>query len=274
MPRDYEKRWPDCDVHHLVLSNERFIVFLDDALDIDWTTGKVYEGYKDQKAHNAIINDAALLEATPCNGLPVATKTQFKRLIGEGIARSLDHDYDGAKKMLRAATDYILARSQETSRWWYLSASAGMTLPFVVLGGGFWLFRTFLIQSLGEGPFWLFLAGCAGAVGALLSVIGRAGKQTFDCSAGQWLHYLEGASRICAGAISGLVIGLAVRSELVLAVLARGTRMATVMVLAAVAAGYGERLATSIISDITNVGSKPSGEAAREATGNDNYKSG
>jgi hypothetical protein len=258
MPREYETLWPDCKVKHLVLSSDRFIVFLDDALDVDWATSKKYDdkGHKDLHEHNVVINEAALLEATPCEGISVAIKTHFKRLIGEAIARSLDDDYIGASQMLRSAEGYILARSQETSRWWYLSASALMTIPFVAAGCIFWWDRSSLIQVLGEGPFWLFLCAVAGSIGALLSVIGRTGKQTFDCSAGRKLHYLEGASRIWAGAISGILVGLAVRSELVLAVLTHGERMPAVMTLAAIAAGSGERLATSIISDITATGVK------------------
>jgi hypothetical protein len=79
-------------------------------------------------------------------------------------------------------------------------------------------------------------------------VIWRSGQLKFDCSAGKALHYLEGASRIWAGALSGVVVALAVKSQLVLAPLTRGGNAMTVLMLAAFAAGAGERLATSIIS--------------------------
>lgn len=45
-----------------------------------------------------------------------------------------------------------------------------------------------------------------------------------DCSFGRALHHLEAAARIITEAISGVVVGLAIRSELVLSVLsARGS---------------------------------------------------
>jgi hypothetical protein len=265
MPRQYEILWPDCSVKHLILSTERFIVFIDDDLDVDWSTSEQYdgEGHHDSGKFNAVINEAALLETTPCDGVSVAIKTHFKRLIGEAIARSLDHDYVGANQMLRSAAGYILARSQETSRWWYLSASMTMTLIFALLGCIFWWARQSLIEALGERAFWLLLAAAAGAVGALLSVIVRSGKLMLDCSAGRRLHYLESVSRIWAGAISGVIVSLAVQSELVLAVLARGGRMPAIMMLAAFAAGSGERLATSIITHIEGAGSKPVSAATR-----------
>jgi hypothetical protein len=103
---------------------------------------------------------------------------------------------------------------------------------------------------LGIGMLWLMLSAVAGAMGALLSVIARTGKLQFDCSSGRMLHYLEGASRIWAGALSGIVVALAIRTEMFLAPLARGEKLYAVMMIAAFAAGAVERLATSIISSV------------------------
>lgn len=256
MPRQYELMWPDYKPKHLILSTEGFIVFLDDVLDVDWATSAAYDGHRDVNKHNAVINEAALLEATPCDGVSLAIKTHFKRLIGEAVARSLDHDYVGANQMLRSAQSYIVARSQELSRWWYLSASMVMALSFAFTGCVLWWARTFVIQELGSGAFWLVLSSVAGAAGALLSVIQRTGTLTFDCSAGKSLHRLEATSRIWAGAISGVLVGLAVRSGIILTVLARDEKLTAVMMLAAFAAGTGERLATSIITNVTAISGK------------------
>jgi hypothetical protein len=48
-----------------------------------------------------------------------------------------------------------------------------------------------------------------------------------------------------------------VRSEIILAVLARGEKAPAIMMLAAFAAGAGERLATSIIPEVTSKGGQP-----------------
>ena len=205
---------------------------------------------------NAIMNSAALLEATPCDGVSPGVKLQFKRLIGEAIARSFDGDYNGANHMLDAAGTYILARSQELARRWYLSASMVTALPFGIIGCILWWERIFFIRELGIGAFWLALTSVTGAMGALLSVVQRSGRLTVDCSAGRTLHWLEASSHILAGSISGVLAGLAVRSEIILAALARGERAPLVMVLAAFAAGTVERFATSIITQVTTKGDK------------------
>jgi hypothetical protein len=125
-----------------------------------------------------------------------------------------------------------------------------MTTPFVTLGVVFWIARNFLFGVIGDDAFWLAMATVAGALGSLLSVIGRTGKLQFDCSSGRRMHYLEGASRIWAGALSGLFVGLAVRSDLILTALTRGGKVPAIMILAAMASGAGERLANSIIADL------------------------
>jgi len=246
------------DLEYLVHATSNYIVFLDLELDVDWETTPEYDkkGHKDETLFNQVRNQVALLESTPCAEIPRHMKEHFKRLVGEGMDRALAHDYPGAQSILHVASEYISERSHETSRCWYLTASTAMTAPFIIAGIVFWIWRAPLIALIGENPFWLALATIAGAVGALLSVIGRTGKLQFDCSSGRWLHYLEGASRVWAGALSGLFVGLAVRSDLILTALTHGGKVPAIMILAAMASGAGERLANSIIADLGSVKSE------------------
>src|ERR1700686_166599 len=146
-----------------------------------------------------------LLETTPCDGLDTEKIIHFRRLIGETIASSLDHDYPNGRAMLAHAASYILARSQERSRFWYLSASMATAIPFMFAGALLWLGRGAIRPILGETVFWLCISAAAGATGAILSVIARKGNLQFDASSGRSLHYLEATSRILAGVFSGLL---------------------------------------------------------------------
>jgi hypothetical protein len=254
MPRAYELIWPDCKVKRLVLSCEEYIVFIDHEDDLDWSTSNQYDEADrgDRVARNGIINEAALLEVTPCEGISPARKLQFKRLLGEALARSFDHDYAGARQMLKAASDYILACNYEISGRWFLSASIAIAGTAASIGAIVWAFRIYVIGALGLGAFWVIITASAGAVGALLSVIERSGRLTLDSSSGRALHNLEAAARVITGAISGVVVGLAIRSELILSALARGDHTSIVMLIAAIAAGSGERLVSTIFAQVTS----------------------
>ena len=253
---DYREKWGHISYKYPILIDCDFIVFIDHENDLDWETSRDWDarGPKDRTKHNVILNEAALLEATPCDGLSSQIQLRYKRLIGEAIARSLHHDYVGARQMLVQSAKYYKDRSKELSRKWYLTSSITASAICMFIAIVLWLLRKIIFVWLGMDATWLLLSGAAGASGALLSVIGRSGKLHFDSSAGKDLHYLEGASRILAGGLSGFLAGLAVRSGVLLAALSRGGRQDGVMLLAAFAAGAGERLATSIISKVDSNG--------------------
>lgn len=258
---DYSDFWrkqiDDFDSIYLIRSDKEYIVYLDKGYDIEWLTTPEYDqhGAEDQQQHNAIYSEAAALECAPCHGLSNGIRKQYKRLIGEALTFNFEDDYDAARRMLEEAKAYIRARSEEISRYWYLSASSIMAAVMIVIGALIWIFREPISAYLTADFIWLCLAAAAGSSGAWLSVIGRSGQLKFDCSAGAALHYLEGASRIWAGALSGVLVALAVKSGFVLAPLSRNGDSLIVVMVAAFAAGAGERLATSIVStfDSTHV---------------------
>lgn len=257
--------WDDeieAESEYLIRHTDSYAIYIDKDCDLEWITSKEHDkqGQSDPSKHNAILSDAAVLECTPCHGLSLEKKRHFKRLLGEALACNFEDDYPNAQQMLSEARNYIKARSEETSRRWYLSASALTAALSIAAGFAIWLCRDLLTPLLTRDGLWLCLAAVAGSCGALLSVIWRSGQLKFDCSAGQALHYLEGSSRIWAGALSGIVLALAVKSEFILAPLTRTGKAATITMLAAFAAGAAERFATSIISKFETNEASPTGK--------------
>jgi hypothetical protein len=159
----------------------------------------------------------------------------------------LEQQYENALYALGFARDYLRDRTQEVSRYWYLSWSMIFSIPFTAVAFGFWLERGALVPFLGAETFWSVIAGCSGAVGALLSVMSRTGKLAFNSSSGLALHRLEALSKIGVGALSGGLLGLAVQSGLFLTCLQGGSHV--VIMITAFAAGASERLAPSIIAE-------------------------
>jgi hypothetical protein len=177
--RAYKSRWSDHKIGYLIRSTEEYVVYIDTDGDIDWSTTDDYDARTERSTsfsvekRNAVIADAALLEVTPCEGLSAEARQHFKRLIGEALVCCFDMDYTGAKKTLSAAQQFIRARSEEISRYWYLSASIVAWIPFAAISIVAWLIRDWLVAFIGLDAFWLLLAMTFGAYGALLSVITR-----------------------------------------------------------------------------------------------------
>jgi hypothetical protein len=253
----------ECNIAYLVIISDEFIVYLDKEIDVEWTykfgDGESLE-YVRSARFSEILNRVAQAESTPREGLTESVWTPFKRLLGEGVGRALTHDHSGALAAISAANSYITARRHEVSRRWYLLGSAYVTGPFLVIAFLLWLTRDFSMRVLGVTAFWLIMSACAGSLGAMFSVIGRTGKELFDNAAGKYLHHLEAGSRIFAGAISGLLVALAVHAGLFLSAITKNGEMVSIMVIAALASGTSERFATSIIG---NLGSDKADETAK-----------
>jgi hypothetical protein len=190
-------------------------------------------------------------------------------LIAEGLGCAFDHDYVTADMMFQRAGEYLRLRGEEVSRSWYLSASSFATVPFVIAALLTIALRSWLQQIISVNGVWLVIASCAGAIGALLSIIARTGKMNFDHAAGRRLHNFEGASRILAGAISGLLAGLAVRSELLFGNLIHENKMNLVMTTIALIAGTSERLVNSIINKVAPDSEKATSTSTNQGKAHD-----
>jgi hypothetical protein len=244
--------WQNLDVHHLILETEDFIVFIDSKLDVDWQTSEKYDGIgqKDTRRHNEMLNRAADLECIPNDHLKKNVRLNFKRMLGEGVARSLDHDYDNADIMLEKAYAYITDRNVESARCWQLCTVCILGPILALLGLGLWAYRNLLIQAWGDAPYFLVLAAIVGPLGAVLSMIFRMGRNFPTSEAPRMLHILEASSRVLAGCFSGFLIAGSVKLGLILPVFRDVGQTHLAMILAAMASGASERWAPSLIAQL------------------------
>jgi hypothetical protein len=261
-PRDYITRWPACEVHYLILSAEGFIVFLDKDLDVDWSTTTEWNSrIGDAKELGETLIRAAAVECIPNDHQRANVRLNFKRMIGEGVARALDGDYESAKKSLDRARVYIDARNVEKARYWQLCTACTLGVIFALCGLTLWLLRDRAIRSLGDPAFFLVLASVAGSIGAVLSMIFRMGNSSPTSEAPKSLHILEAASRVLAGCFSGLLASGAVQIGLILPVVAGNGHLRSMMLVVAFVSGASERLAPSIIA---RVESRPAERPAKK----------
>src|SRR5262249_6219701 len=164
-------------INAVVLIDDNFVVVIGKYNDVFWATVEQYDKQHnarpeiDRVQHRAGLNEAALLESSPTEGLDEQTIERFKRLLGEAIVCGLEYDFANARRMLVAASEYIVARSQEKSRFWYLCACFAMVVPFALIGCALWLARQKALEWLGSGAFWVVIDAIAGSLGALFSVI-------------------------------------------------------------------------------------------------------
>ncbi|RZF23466.1 hypothetical protein EVC45_44375 [Paraburkholderia sp. UYCP14C] len=229
---DYLEQWSGCDIRVLVCSARDYVVYIDSTCQLIYQTTPGYDvdtetedkGHFDSSACNDVMGDIQVLKETACESLTIDVRHQFLRILGYAMVCALEFDYSGAKKRISDAAKFIQARTEEKSRVWYLTASLLAAFPFLGFGAALWVLRDtgFATKYLGNTGLSVTLSGPAGALGALLSIILRTGKINVDYTAGKLLHWCEAGSRIIAGAISGVLVSLAVLSGMLLSPIANG----------------------------------------------------
>lgn len=266
---DYAVKWPELPVGHLIIFRDNpddgaFIVFVDYVGDIDWFRDDKSEETakrKESEGHiSEVQNEVAGLEPRIRNW-PIDLKVSAKIMLGEALARAFQCEHGNALQALKKASTFIDNKSAEVSRYWTLRACACSATLAGALGVLAMWQKAILIQVFGPTPYLLFLATCAGALGALLSIILRIGSLSFDVGAERRLHYVEGSMRIVAGGIAGILAGALVKLGVFLPFLSQAGFTTTAVCATALIAGASERFVPTIIarmdsSDIQGNGGK------------------
>jgi hypothetical protein len=250
---DYYKIWGlDPEKDHLINATTDFAVWLDKEGDLDWETSEAYDTLIEDKSAttmiSAMLNRAAILQAYPVEHLTPVQRKNFRIMVGEGLTRALDFQGDNATQMLDKAAEYGAARNQEIARFWYLSGAVVTATVFATVLLIAFFNSDFGIRTFGETKFFIGLGSCVGALGALFSVLLRAGKIPLDPSAGRTLHQFEGGGRILIGVLSASVIQVAAHIGIAFSIFAQKGNAG--MFIIAFAAGFSEQLAHTIIKKV------------------------
>jgi hypothetical protein len=248
--------WGDRPIKYMIYWTDDYVVYINEKVDIDFEFDELE--HPNIFELNRLLNEATILETSVTDELDENNRIRCKTLIGEVIACAIEGDYENAKAMLVSAGAFVQARRQEKSRIWYVSDSGFATVAIVVVECLLCLVLYFIFPADRDLVVWLALGAGAGVVGSFVSILARSGNLQFDPSSGRMLHRVEAGSRIFVGFISGLITVLAIKSKWILPTLATDGDPHLAVLIVAFVAGGGERLVTSIISDVNALGLKGS----------------
>jgi hypothetical protein len=233
-------------VEWLIDSDDEFIVYIDEKGYVEWNMNDnkiLGEGTGEH------LNKIAFLESFDTGKLSSDQREVYARMLGEAVARLFQKDLEAAKGALVAAEEWIIARTTEIARRWYLEGAAWASL-LAAIAAVFFVFGGDLIPA-GVGPMGspkhtVLLGACAGGLGAWLSVMIQRGRLTaLDITAGAWMHYLEGIFRIMIGVLGALIVALAIKANII-----GHVQQLSASLLLCMVAGFSERLVPSLIEQI------------------------
>ena len=223
--------------------DDRFIVFIDHELAVDWIS-KSNLNAKSAKS----VSVAEAVGARRCKHLPRAQVLELKRLVGQAVVSSIQGNFDVASETAGQASDFLKARTTERSRYWsLLSAHAFLGLVAVLLVI-FWSKMSVAFSS----PSVIAFGASGGFLGAYLSLLQRAGKGEWDSAAGPWIHMVEIFTKLLAGTILGGVAIAFSGSVHAPPSLKAVTSDSNSVFMLGLASGFFERLIPRLISRYSN----------------------
>jgi hypothetical protein len=232
-------------IHCLVARDRDFIVFLDKEHHVHWHANDSTRIAQ----HGTALSRVSWLEAIPVQHLSECQRITFRRLVAEGVARLFEQNEKVALQALDKAEEWIRARNQETARVWYLEAAVCITLPFLIAMLALVFWGEGLSRYLTPSVFEVIVGGCAGAIGAFLSVLQRTRTTPLDLSAGRLLHRIEGGVSVLTGMFGAALFAVGIKANLVLGNLEPQYLFSTLLVFCMVA-GLSERLVPSFVQRV------------------------
>jgi hypothetical protein len=161
-----------------------------------------------------------------------------------------ERDLAAAQEILDRAETFVNARNSEIARRWQLIAAAVVCAMAFLAGAIFWIERVCAVSVLGTFAFDALMGSCAGAVGAMISLLLRIRQMSFDVSAGREVHLFDGATRVLAGMAGAFVVTLAQRVNLIAGIINSLSHPFVALILVCVIAGASERLVPDLINQL------------------------
>lgn len=222
-------------IKKLIGASEDYIVFLDEEDNVEWSENEMEQHDK----HGILIARMTDLQELSATLIPKKMLLDLRHQLGTGLARSFEGDVLGAERALSAAED----RLKERIRSLYVFGGLGGSGLAALLGIFAWVMRGCMGKTIEDLKFAIFTSACAGAIGALVSVLLK--KQVPLVSAQPSLYFFDGALRILLGALAGFVAGLAIKADILLGFI--GREESYVFVLACCLAGVAERFVPNLV---------------------------
>lgn len=245
----------------LIYKEKAFIVYLDEELYIEWAYAEdgeehpELENFLKSKETGEALNRAQELQALPITHLQDDRKKAYRMLIGEGVARVLQQSVPAAAQAFDKAHQLLLAGNADISRRWYLESSITTALAVILLVNSLWLARDWASQQWTPEVLQIALLGGAGALGALLSILMSPRVPPSEVASSPWIHHLLGAAKILAGVLGAIVVGLGIRTGLLLSPIASGEHSGELLWMICMIAGASERLVPNFIERVESAAS-------------------
>ena len=200
-------------IKELIIRSNNIIVYIDENDVIQWAT----QGVNLEKDFGDIQNKVSFWEDVSNKLFTKADAYSYKCLLAEAYARILeDRDFKLANEIIERTVYRIQKHGSELLKQAYLLASFFCVLIVILLLAGMVIARNYLLSVISYDSYSIMLTSCFGGIGAFVFTTLRLKNYTPEVIISKRIHQIDGALRIFYGMVSGLIIALGIKSNIVL----------------------------------------------------------
>lgn len=178
----------------------------------------------------------------------------IKCILAEAYARLLNkQDVSLARDIIERATERVVKQGREILRQCYIISSISFAILICLFIFASKSYRNNIIDSYGMESYTIWMTMLFGGIGAFIFTIIRARSYKPDILISKFVHVLDGLLRVFYGIIAGLVIAIAIKSNLVLGFLNQYENSVYISVFLGICAGASEILIPSLIKQVESM---------------------
>jgi hypothetical protein len=235
-------------VKEIIAQSDNYIVFMDADDTIQWATSGLDglpEGYGE------INNKISDWEIKTNRLFGKKEAYDYKTILAEGYARLFsEKNIELARDVIDRAGNTIVTTGSEVLKKYYSFSATIATILAIVIIFVTKYYKQTVIETFGRDEYNIWMTMLFGGIGAYIFTTIRSRDYKPDIVVSKWIHALDGALRIFYGMIAGLIIVIAIKSNLVLGFLNQIEKSIYVLVFVGICAGASDLIIPNIIKQM------------------------
>lgn len=237
-------------IKKLLCKSDTYIIYLDEDYGLEFYLNHEFDLDVIDKS-GEVLNQISHLEAVSSHILFGKKLKAFRLHLAESLKRLItQNDLNGSEAAVKDSKELLdkFATEQAKMAIFYSSTFCTVLFLLAILLAGY--AKNSIESNFSKAAFEIFVAGCFGSFGSLLSVIQRNQKLVINPESGLLFHVAEGISRTMIGVLGAVLFALAVKNNILLGGFNGSVNTVTFLCFIGFVSGASERLVPSLISQV------------------------
>jgi len=235
-------------IKEIIIQNIEAIVYLDSADSIQWATYK-YENFPE--SFGEIQNKVSYWESITNNLFSRKAAYDIKCLLAEAYARILDNrNITTAREIIEQCKERIIKHGCEILKQSYAIASLTATIVCLISILILRYNKNLILLNYSNDVYEILLTMAFGGIGSYMFATIRLKNYVPEIVLSKHIHQLDGILRVFYGIIAGLIVAIAIKSNIIFGFLNDIERTIYVSVFLGTIAGASEAFIPNLIKQV------------------------